>query len=247
MRRCFTALGVVVVTFALTATAASAARPGPASASADMAITNTGSTCTGTLTVSWSDLPRQGTSAVTWGADLSSTGTLIFKFGGEQLLPPEKSGSVQVGFTLTAGTGTADVTVQGFAKIRSNTVTCGTDLTVTNISQPDSSGYTVTVKNIGSDTADVTGAAVQGYYTSSTDTTNFPPPGGPSPPTAGGDPACGATMNGSLAAGASVDVVVSCSLVPTDAADTNLMVGVDVSNSVAETNENNNVAVIGLT
>jgi hypothetical protein len=185
---------------------------------------------------------------VTWGADLSNTGTLSFTFGGVRFSKAEKSGSVPVGFTLTAGTGTADVLLEGFAKTVSNTVTCtpvGPDLTITNISPPDSSGYTVTVQNIGNDTADVTNAAVQGYYTPSTDTTIFPPPGGPSS-IAGGDPACGATMNGSLAPGASVDVVVSCSLVPTASADTNLMVGVDVSNSVAETNENNNVAVIAL-
>jgi hypothetical protein len=216
-----------------------------------MAISTSGSTCTGTLTVSWSGVQGKGVTGVTWGPYLSlSTGTLIFPSGGVQLSPPKKSDSVQVGFTLTTGTGTAEVTVQGFAKTISNTVGCGPDLKITNISQPDASGYTVTVQNIGNVTADVTNVAVQGYYTSLTDKAVFPPPGGPAA-IPGGDPACGTTivfpLPTSLAPGDSVAVVVSCSLVPTTTADTNLMVGVDVSNSVAESNENNNVDVIALT
>jgi subtilase family serine protease len=127
------------------------------------------------------------------------------------------------------------------------------DLTITNIAFTFPAGdppnsYTVTVQNIGSATADVSNSVVQGYYTSSTDTTMFPPPGGPSQ-TTGGDAACGTIMQPfatTLAPGASVDVVVGCSAAPNDSRDTNLMVIVDENNIVAESNENNNVAVVAL-
>jgi hypothetical protein len=265
MRRFVTALSAGLVVLAFVATSASAAKP-PSGVSATLAITSTGaSTCTGTLTVSWSSIVQGpgGVTGVTWSADASDTGTLTFASGGSLYSPPKKSGSVQVGFTLSAGTGEADVVVQGstfkLPTIYSNSVTCtpiAPDLTITGISRTVPSGYptpwsyAVTVKNIGTVTADVTNAVVQGYWTSSTDTSIFPPPGG-SPSIPGGDPACGTIMQPfatSLAPGASVDVVVGCGGTgPTASADTNLMVGVDVTNIVAESNESNNVAVIPLT
>jgi len=124
------------------------------------------------------------------------------------------------------------------------------DLTISNLTWTAPAGdpawsYTVTVQNIGTGTANVNNAAVQGYYTSSTDTTVFPPPGGASQ-TAGGDPACGSALTTSLAPGASIDVVVTCSSGPTASTDTNLMVGVDVTNVLAESNETNNVAVVAI-
>ena len=263
MRRGFTVLGVVVFMLVISAPSASAARPSPPGVSATLAITGTASTCTGTLTVTWAIQGKGGVTGVTWSADPANTATLTFGFGGELFSKPQKSGSVQVGVTLTAGTGAADVLVQGsdfrLPQITSNAVTCNAvapDLTITNISRTVPAGYptpwsyTVSVQNIGNATADVTNAVVQGYWTSSTDTTVYPPPGGPSS-SPGGDPACGTIMQPfatSLAPGASVDVVVGCGgNGPTASTDTNLMVGVDVTNIIAESHENNNVAVIPLT
>ena len=130
MRRFLTTLSVLVVVLASVATSASATKPS-SGFSASMAITNTSaSSCTGTLTLSWSDLVqgKGGVTSITWSSDPSSTGTLTFAFGGEQYSPPKRSGSLQVGFTLTAGTGQTDVTVQGstfkLPTITSNTVTC---------------------------------------------------------------------------------------------------------------------------
>jgi hypothetical protein len=171
----------------------------------------------------------------------------------------QKSGSVPVNFSLTAGTGTIDVGFQGpNVQIKSNTVICDAhapDLTITGIIPPSGFSpvpwyYTVTVRNIGDLTAEVSNVDVQGFFTSSTDTTNFPPPGGQFA-SAGGDPACGTDIQPfatSLAPGASVDVVVGCgNSGPTVPADKNLMVMVDHQHVLAESFENNNVAVISLT
>jgi CARDB len=230
-----------------------------------MVITNTDTstnTCSGTLTVTWNggNGKQAGITSLGWSADQSDTGALSFLFSGVLLAKAQKTVTETVPFTLTSGTGTADVSASGSgfkAQTTSNTVTCDAtpDLTITNISLTATNGdpvpwsYTVTVKNIGTGTANVTNVVVQGYYTGSTDTSVFPPPGGASQ-VAGGDAACGTIMDPfatTLAPGASVDVIVGCGSGPTVSADTNLMVGVDVNNIVAESNENNNVAVVSLT
>jgi hypothetical protein len=250
MRHRLAALGFALIFLAVAATTASAAKPPPKGLGASMAIGSTGtSSCSGTLTVTWNF--SKGVTSLSWGADPSDTGALSFSPGGIQFATPSKSGSFPVSFTLTAGTGQADVSASGpgfIAQTTSNTVTCTPtgqpDLTITNISFTFPAGdppnsYTVTVQNIGNATANVANAVVQGYYTNSTDTTVFPP--------TDGGPACGTIMQpfaSTLAPGASVDVVVGCAAAPTG--QTDLMVGVDVNNVVAESNENNNVAVTAL-
>jgi hypothetical protein len=128
MRRWFTALSVVVVVLAIAATSALAAKPS-STFDAALVITNTGATsCTGTLTVSWNIAGRGGVIGVTWAPDASDTGDLTFTSGGAQYSPPKKSGSVSTDITLTAGTGEADVTIQGstfkIPTVFSNSVTC---------------------------------------------------------------------------------------------------------------------------
>jgi hypothetical protein len=224
-----------------------------------MAVTSTAATCTGSLTVTWNAGSGKGVTALSWRADPADTGALSFAFGGINFSKAQKSGSETVGFTLTAGTGTADVTATGAGLItQSNTVTCTPlrpDLTITNISFAFPSGdpawsYTATVTNIGVGTANVGNVLVQGYYTASTDTSVFPPLGGV-PLLPGDDPACGTIMQSfatTLAPGASADVVVGCGSGPTLSADNQLMVGVNLDdpNAIPESNVNNNVAVVPL-
>jgi hypothetical protein len=99
--------------------------------------------------------------------------------------------------------------------------------------QPDS--YTVTVKNQGTGSADLTGVFVQGYYDPSAGT--WP----------GADPACGTSFSSgtTLAAGATTDIVVSCSLAP-GPADAWLNVKVDATDALTESDETNNVGSIAL-
>lgn len=259
MRRCFATLSVVVAILAISTTSASAAKPlppPPPGLNAGLAIMNTASSCTGTLTVTFNGGKGKKASAitrVTWSADASSTGTLGFADGGLTLAAPVTSGTFTVGFTLTAGTGQADVSASGpgfVAQTTSNTVTCTSpqpDLIVSAITQdPNSWAYSATVKNIGGATADLTNVAVQGYYTASTDTTTFPPLGG-IPQLSGNDPAGGSLippqLATTLAPNATVDVPLG-GVGPTLAGDNQLMVGVDVDHALAESNENNNVSVV---
>jgi hypothetical protein len=204
--------------------------------------------------VTW-NVTGKGITGLSWHADPSSTGSPHFTLGGVNFSKAQKSGTAQSSFTMGAGTGKADVTATGFAVAQSNTVTCTLppppqpDLTITAITQDPNNAswdYTATVKNIGGATADLTNVAVQGYYTASTDVTQFPPLGGV-PPSAGGDAAGGSLippqLATSLAPGASV-VVPLGSGGPTLLTDNELMVGVDVDNVLAESNENNNVSVV---
>jgi CSLREA domain-containing protein len=94
--------------------------------------------------------------------------------------------------------------------------------------------YTATVKNLGTGTADVANVVVQGYY-SSDDTIDE-----------GDSPACGVVMGGTLAPGASRDVPVGCSGAP-GANHTFLLVRVDDGNTLAESDEANNVGSAELT
>jgi hypothetical protein len=92
--------------------------------------------------------------------------------------------------------------------------------------------YTVTVKNLGNGSADLSGVALQGYYSPNT---TYP----------GDNPACGTTMSGTLTPGATTDVPVGCSFAPA-AGDTYLVVKVDATNVLAESDETNNVGSVAL-
>ena len=123
------------------------------------------------------------------------------------------------------------------------------DLVITSMTyHPDTSTHStfdITVMNAGA--ADVnldSSVTIQAYFSSSSDTSSFPPIGG-TPPSAGGDPACGTsfapTNNGVLAAGASKTLSgVSCGTANTSS-DIWLVAEVDATNVIAESNENNNV------
>jgi hypothetical protein len=87
--------------------------------------------------------------------------------------------------------------------------------------------YTVTVLNSGTATADISSVGIQGYYD----------------PTAGTWPgevgACGVTMTGTLAPGATKDVPVGCSQQPPSGYY--LVVKVDAGDNLAESQEGNNI------
>ena len=241
MRRCLAVLGaVVVVVLSFAATTASAAPPSGFTSS--MTITSTGTTCSGTLAVSW-DARSDKINSLSWSADPSSTGTLGYQFAGVQFSKPQGRATETVNFTLTQGTGQTDVlaTGSGFrSQVKTNTVTCpAPDLVVGSIaltptsSLPDS--YTVTVTNNGTGVADLGGVAVQGYYSATQDTwpTN--------------DPACGQSFNNgtTLNSGASIDIFVGCGAAP-PAGDTWLVVKVDATDVLQESNETNNVGSLAL-
>ncbi|MEO5574684.1 MAG: Ig-like domain-containing protein, partial [Gaiellaceae bacterium] len=98
---------------------------------------------------------------------------------------------------------------------------------------PQPNSYTVTVRNAGGVTASLAGVVVQGYYSADTVVD-------------GADsPACGNTMSGTLAAGATTPFVVGCSGAPT-AAHNYLLVQVDISNALVEGNETNNLGIAAL-
>jgi uncharacterized repeat protein (TIGR01451 family) len=111
------------------------------------------------------------------------------------------------------------------------TVNCP-DLTITSIAYPnnDLSACTVTVKNIGAGTANLSGVVVQGYY--EPDTTYNP---------VTGDPAGGNSFSQpTLAPGASANVTICTGSAPPG--DHYLVVKVDATDHLGESNENNNVA-----
>lgn len=89
--------------------------------------------------------------------------------------------------------------------------------------------YTVTVLNQGEGPAELSGAGVQGYYSADQEL---------DPATDSG--ACGVSMSGTLAAGATTDVPVGCSAPPGDG-HAYLLVHVDITNVVAESNDANNI------
>jgi hypothetical protein len=95
--------------------------------------------------------------------------------------------------------------------------------------------YTVTVKNWGASTADLTNVAAQGYYSTTVGTwpTN--------------DPACGSTFNAgtTLAPGATIDLPVGCSY-PPGPSDAWLVVKIDFGDALTESDETNNITSVGL-
>ena len=100
---------------------------------------------------------------------------------------------------------------------------------------PTGNSYTVTVKNQGASTADLTGVGAQGYYTTTEgDWGN-------------GDPACGSTFNNgtTLAPGATIDLPVPCTLAPPSGDDW-LVVKIDFGDVLAEGDETNNITSVGL-
>jgi trimeric autotransporter adhesin len=110
------------------------------------------------------------------------------------------------------------------------------DLTVQNIAfTGTANNYTVTVKNQGPGTADLSGISVQGYY--SADSTTWPT----------SDSACGNSFNSgtTLAAGATVDITVSCSLSPSTS-DKYLVVKADSGEILTEADETNNIGSTAL-
>ncbi|MGB2874278.1 MAG: CARDB domain-containing protein [Gaiellaceae bacterium] len=137
----------------------------------------------------------------------------------------------------TCGTvsNTASVTTKknGGATSQTATITVNCpDLTITSIAYPnnDLSACTVTVKNIGTGTANLSGVVVQGYYEPDTTYNSTT-----------GDPAGGTTFSQpTLAPGASVDVTICTGSAP--AGDKYLVVKVDATDALAESDETNNVA-----
>ncbi len=93
--------------------------------------------------------------------------------------------------------------------------------------------YTATVRNAGGAPVDVQDVGVQGWYSEDTQV--------------GGDtPACGRTLSTTsrlLNPGAEVSVSINCSLLP-QPAQRYLLVQVDASNRVEESDESNNVGVL---
>lgn len=137
----------------------------------------------------------------------------------------------------TCGTvsNTAAATTKKSGSATSETATISVncpDLTITSIAYPngDLSACTVTVKNVGTATANLSGVVVQGYYEPDTTYNDV-----------SGDPAGGTTFSQpTLAPGASVDVTICTGSAP--AGDNYLVVKVDATDVLAESNENNNVA-----
>jgi hypothetical protein len=95
--------------------------------------------------------------------------------------------------------------------------------------------YTVTVKNQGVSTADLTNVGAQGYYTATKDDWG------------NGDPACGSTFvaETTLAPGATIDLPVSCSATP-PSGDSWLVVKIDSGDALTESDETNNITSVGL-
>jgi hypothetical protein len=97
-------------------------------------------------------------------------------------------------------------------------------------------GYVVVVRNVGNGTADLTGVGVQGYY-GPTATYN----------SATGTGACGQSFNNgtTLAAGTTVNITVGCSFAGA-VGDKYLVVRVDATGALTESNESNNDLAKGL-
>jgi uncharacterized repeat protein (TIGR01451 family) len=149
--------------------------------------------------------------------------------------------------TATCGTVTNAATVNwpgGNATSAPATITvnCGQpDLVVDSIAFTAPSNYppysyTVTVKNQGTATADLSGVAVQGYYSASAGV--YP----------GDQPACGSSFNSgtTLAPGATATIAVGCSQPSSTPGDGWLVVKVDSSDKVVESDETNNVGSVSL-
>jgi len=98
---------------------------------------------------------------------------------------------------------------------------------------PSTYSYTVTVRNSGIGSANVNGVALQGYF--SPDLTLDP-----SDVSAGGQ-----TLSGTLAPGGTLTVTQECTCAPQSYLSY-LLVRVDATNSLPESNETNNVASVGI-
>jgi uncharacterized repeat protein (TIGR01451 family) len=142
---------------------------------------------------------------------------------------PSISNSASVSATNVAASSTGPVAIT--VRCRPDLVAQSVAFTPSNTNGPD--GYTVTIKNQGLGPADLSGVGVAGTYSNTSS--------GP-----GDTPACSGTIpSGTLAVGATVDFTVACS---TDAppGDGWLLVNVDSSNVVDETDETNNVGSFSL-
>jgi hypothetical protein len=156
------------------------------------------------------------TAAGTFNDTMTVTACQSWHRANGQIVCDVLGGSQTVAVTGTATGGEPDLTV-------------GTIVFSTPSGYPPES-YTVTISNVGSGPADLSNVIVQGYY--STDTT-----------IGGSDlPACGLTLSGTLAAGASIDVPVGCSE-PRPSGEY-LIVEVDASNALTESNEANNTGYV---
>ena len=149
--------------------------------------------------------------------------------------------------TATCGTVTNTATVNwagGSATSAPATITvnCGQpDLVVDSIAFTAPSNYppysyTVTVRNQGTAPADLSGVAVQGYYSSTAGT--YP----------GDQPACGTAFNSgtTLAPGATTTIAVGCSFASSTPGDSWLVVKVDSGDTLAESDETNNIGSVSL-
>lgn len=174
----------------------------------------------------------------------SSAGTQTLTCGPETV-PPQGVLQAHVVATTSASncpsiSNTASVTATNGIPASSGPVTitvrCRPDLVVQSIAFTPSTtdgpdAYTVTVKNQGPGSADLAGVVLSGSYSNG---------GG------GSAPACDTTIpSGTLAPGATTNVTVPCST-SAPAGYMTLLVTVDASNVVEETDEANNVGSVSL-
>ncbi len=216
-----------------------------------------------TVTTGNRRLAIEGPASFTGGQPFDDTqaGTCWQAYGAIGLpVPARTSCTIQVGFHPTAaGTSNDVMTVYACKKSHvdptSGFLLCDTrdgsrtvnlvgnalpDLIVAGISFTKPSdypaySYTVTVRNQGLGSALLTGVGVQGYYAT----------GAGIWPT--DNPACGTGFNSgtTLAPNVSVDIVVGCSGAP-PAGDSFLVVKVDFSEVLIESDETNNVGSVAL-
>jgi uncharacterized repeat protein (TIGR01451 family) len=163
-------------------------------------------------------MPPAGTISVHIAADTSAANC------------PSISNSASVSATNVAATSAGPVPI---------TVRCRPDLVAESVAFTPSAtngpdGYTVTIKNQGLGPANLSGVGVQGAYSNTA--ASWP----------GNATACGGTIpSGTLAVGATYTLTVACST-DAPAGDGWLLVNVDSSNIVDETDETNNVGSFSL-
>jgi CARDB len=171
-------------------------------------------------------------------------GSVDYFFSGYSIPSTEIDLAVMVKFFL----GTTEYSTAAFIDV--GHCTGLPDLVITDMTSNGTGGWDVTVANQGvaPATLDQT-VTIQAYYSTSSDTTQWPPLGGSSA-TPGGDPACGTsfapTYNTTLEPGTSTTIPMSCSP-PNDSSDTYLLARVDDANVITESNEKNNVFSITIT
>ena len=203
----------------------------------------------GTDSVGLTDVGVQGY----YSADqvLSGTdGAACGRQAGTALLEPGDSVSVPVG--CSGGPSATDeyllviVDISGVVlesnetnNMRSQTLgSPGVDLVVSRIAfvNGSSGDYTVTIANVGRDTADNPGLKLQGYYSADQVIDAYDD-----------GPGCGLEVSSptTIAGLSSINVVVGCSAAPRSG-DNYLLVDMDLDNDVVETNDANNVGVLTL-